>query len=117
MEPVGRLIRVFFFPYQLAKAQGSGANHQKQHAGPVQHSEPFASRRSQKGSTLHGTSPSIQALRRQPLKQSAGGPQIRGRETFSEPIINRCKRCSRLAVATLAHPQTGNAEGDPQLPK
>src|SRR6202030_2293152 len=57
------------------------------------------------------------ALRGQPLKQGAGSLQIRGRETFGEPIINRCKRCSRLVVATLAHPQTGNAEGDPQLPK
>jgi hypothetical protein len=57
------------------------------------------------------------ALRRQALKHSAGGLQIRRPETFGEPIINRCKRCSRLVVATLAHPQTGNAEGDPQLPK
>src|ERR1700732_3966772 len=57
------------------------------------------------------------ALRRQPLKQGAGSLQIRGRETFGEPIINRCKRCSRLVVATLAHPQTGDAEGDPQLPE
>src|ERR1700721_2788145 len=57
------------------------------------------------------------ALRRQPLKQGAGSLQIRGRETFGEPIVNRCELCSRLVVATLAHPQTGNAEGDPQPPK
>jgi hypothetical protein len=57
------------------------------------------------------------ALRRQPLKQGAGSQHIRGRETFGEPIINRCQRCSRLVLATLAHPQTGNAEGDPQLPR
>ena len=61
--------------------------------------------------------PQRHALRRQPLKQGAGSLHIRGRETFGEPIINRCKRCSRLVVATLAHPQTGNAEGDPQLPE
>jgi hypothetical protein len=46
----------------------------------------------------------LHALRRQPLKQGAGSLQIRGRETFGEPIINRCKRCSRLVLATLAHP-------------
>jgi hypothetical protein len=57
------------------------------------------------------------SLRRQPLKHGAGGLHIRGRETFGEPIINRCKQCSRLVAATLAHPQTGNAERDPQLPK
>jgi hypothetical protein len=44
------------------------------------------------------------ALRRQALKHSAGGLQIRRRETFGELIINRCKRCSRLVVATLTHP-------------
>ena len=57
------------------------------------------------------------ALRRQFVKQGASSLHIRGRETFGEPIINRCQRCSRLVLATLAHPQTGNAEGDPQLPK
>jgi hypothetical protein len=57
------------------------------------------------------------ALRPQLLKQGAGGLHIRGRETFGEPIINRDKQRSRLVAATLAHPQTGNAEGDPQLPK
>jgi hypothetical protein len=56
-------------------------------------------------------------LRQQPVKQGTGGLQIRGRKALSEPIINRCKRCSCLVVATLAHPQTGHAEGDPQLPK
>src|ERR1700722_6724578 len=65
----------------------------------------------------HGASLQRHALRRQPLKQGAGGLQIRGRETFGEPIINRCKRCSCLVEVTLAHPQTGNAEGHPQLPK
>ncbi len=57
------------------------------------------------------------SLRRQPLKQGPGSLHIRGRKTFGEPIINRSKRGSRLMAATLAHPQTGNAEGDPQLPK
>jgi hypothetical protein len=56
-------------------------------------------------------------LRRQFLKQGAGGLHIRGRETFGEPIVNRCKRCSRLVAATLAHPQTGKAERSPQLPE
>ena len=65
----------------------------------------------------HGASLQRHALRRQPLKQGAGSLQIRGRKAFSEPIINRCKRRSRLVVATLAHRQAGNAEGDPQLPK
>jgi hypothetical protein len=60
---------------------------------------------------------SRRALGRQTLKQVAGGLQIRGREAFGEPIINRCKRCSRLVVAALAHPQTGNAESYPQFPK
>src|ERR1700751_4665121 len=59
----------------------------------------------------------LQTSRRQPREQGAGGLQIRCCETFGEPIINRCKRCSRLVVAALAHPQTGNAEGDPQLPE
>jgi hypothetical protein len=57
------------------------------------------------------------SLRRQPLKQGARGLQIRGREAFGEPVINRCKACSRLVMATLAHPQTGNAEGNTQLPE
>ncbi len=32
-------------------------------------------------------------------------------------IINRCERYSRLVVATLARPQTGNAEGNANLPE
>src|ERR1700722_8873092 len=57
------------------------------------------------------------ALWRQPLKQGAGSLHVRGPKAFGETIVNRCKRCSRLVVATLAHPQTGNAQRNPQLPE
>jgi hypothetical protein len=56
-------------------------------------------------------------LCRQPIEHGAGGLQIRGREAVGEPIISRCEQCSRLLVATLGCPQTGNAEGDPQFPE
>jgi hypothetical protein len=61
--------------------------------------------------------PERHALRKQLLEQGAGRLQIRGRETFGELIVHRCEQRSRLAAPALAHPQTSNAEGNPQLPK
>jgi hypothetical protein len=61
--------------------------------------------------------PTSYVLRRQPLKQGAGSLQIRGREAFGEPIIDRSQRRSRLVVTTLAYPQAGDTESDTQLPK
>ena len=46
-----------------------------------------------------------------------GGWDDAKREAFGETTINRSKLCARLVLATLAHPPTGNAEGDSQLPK
>ena len=53
----------------------------------------------------------------QRVEHDAGGLQVRSREALGEAIINRGQQCSRVVAATLARPQTGNAEGDPQLPK